>query len=1812
MSELLPTAGPLTDSPSVLPELPGINTASLDANLRTISQLERTWRLPSLPDGVKLDLAGYAGMSPDTLTSFMSGLDSDLNGDNQVTFEQELPPLSVVPSFGTFGPLSLNSYKRASSLVAQLAGDRPMDVPDLNAVQRWKMRAIELGYLERPADGVVDGKWTEDLYPVQREMMFGELNSRYRGDRAGSLPIASTNDREGVLDILHDWTSPSGLMRMAVDLDFWFDGEQIGKEFSSWGDKWRKVSTSSGPLDFTKKLIDAATGPLDDIVVPILNLGILITGIGSMFQSARIGATGARAAMLVAEAGEGMAAASTMYRAGRVSSALSRVPLAARMFPAAEDVAQLGRASWTAEKLMASRFGSVSKVGESMAAWRGLGGVIKTRRAVQTGMRLGILAQAEQTLLPSYSGFGLGDIEPVGRVSDTVLKNPYVSDAADIMFAPYNVFAPGTFTGAGRDAVGGAFKYLGQWQGRAAVGFVAGVGLEAKASAGEAGDDWYDPLVAGAAGAAALGALPGVARGADKVAKWAKIPLISKAVSKTARFGRALEWAPVGDNERLTNIFFDAMRAKMDPEEFTTFEGRVRDVGFKTAFAERIGTDETSVGGVMYYVMVSAAVDHAASLQAGATAARDSQAYWNRYFLFRNKMVAQMRTFGDAVTPEELAWAIVSKESTKWEGISSRYDKYLEWIKANPDKMAEAIAHHNDQARLTMQQLFENVDIDGLTDLSRQNMGALSRGIKGDDMRPHLVEYVSNALDSFGNWGRYQGDVTDLGSIVRSGLFQDARIKPAVSYMGTRAKVSIVDFVPEMVPDIVELPGDWGLISRHINDTLFVDSTASWDELRRAGFHINPLAAEISPTRSRFSLQRITSRSKQDLMVMHDELRRVQFAFNHLNEAKRWVDREGRPVVSGLRRAAMTPLHEATQAQLASLLTAAGFDSGSKTYKAVQEMRRVLIRAKELGYDVSDAPEMALRRFVDDLSRNDPRWLELGLPEHVYDASGRSLSGLELLKSRAEAVRQLANRTAAEVDVDDLVRKLEEAGKLDERDRLVTLVESLKQAHPDGGPGYRIVYGQEFMMPDELHQLEPFADLTERHMNAMTLGNFFGRRQPAQLAYNVQRARQRSVAREMSKVLGEEIDPSDSRVQYALEDVYRLVLDPELERNRSLMEDVYHQGFVGRAGTSIKASSQARNIQDLGLLRHRKKVVEALATVGYSDEVANAVWAGIKQGRYSEWSDLGLAAIEQKLRGSNQIIGSMKVLGSTLEGEKLLSKGGAGKVLKAVGKGALIGLPTGAIAGQATAEERDAGVGEWVTGALAGTAAGTLASLGLGAAAERINPAGWARYGYLADGIADWRDRMRFTLSPFFDLSRYTEAHLLNNIAAPRYLEDGRRVMLPMNQSPSKLRKTLMKQFGSAEGQRRFSVLMDDWASASRGKFNVEEIEQTTRMFEELGILGFNPTRWMASTFHYLREAGMDSERAYESVRDMYTYGINSRSPAELSVNFIFFPFSFSKKTVKHAAEFLTDNTMRSVLLHDAYKAYELLDQHYDLNEWAKEHMPVLEQMNRLNLFGYGLSVGRLGGINKPFLDVAFGGPSGIMNAEDRRGLVFNLFNPVGINLGMSGGVTKDQLETLVRKTLPAIGDIQYMLDDLKSQGHVLFDPSHKVRWAQSREASQQWNEYKTGIEAALTENGLTWSDLYNMPELAGVYSEYKAKRYELEQQYPGWKEVKDAAIERSAERESIAAGRRVRVESFPEEATETDKQFVYFEDLVTELKNWLADNTGSADLDNLSAEQQAKVRAVATDFVAVNPAFLPVYKDWYERYFGPIVSEVR
>lgn len=1790
----------LPESPILEPAL-DLKASALDSNLRSIRQVESSWRLPELPDEVRLDLATNQSIGSQNLASFLYGLDRDVHGENDEdlssTFDvPEIPVLSV-RSLNGFSDLELSTFQRTASMVSTLRGMKPTEVLDADAVQHWKLRAIEKGYMEAPADGVVDGSWSPELNGLRSQIAYEEYDERLRGDRFGALQIAG---KGGVLELINDWTSPTGLLRAAMDLDLVWDPGAISKEWSSWGDKWRNVGKSKNPLDFAKNLFDAMTGPIDDVVMPVINIALLASGVGAGFNTARLAATGLRSAQ---EASAAFRFAAGLYRAPAA--------VASRIFPSVDGAvaaAKMGQASMLANRLQKGG-SAASAVGRGMAAWRELPGVINAKRTVQAGMRLGVVSQAED-LLPGYQGgLSLADTG-AGEQFDKFITTGAgmgISTGFEWMFTPYRIFEPGTLVGNARAVRDAGFAFLGSTPGRALTGAVLGAGVGAIA-----GDDTETMLAGGLVGATGAAVAPDLGRAAVKLAG-ERGNTASKLVGRFGDVTKLGSWAPMSQNQRVTAVFVDAVKSKLSPDEWRTFEEGIARDGFITTFAKHIGTDEVGANQAMAYTMVSAAIDNTAAQQAKLGGTKGARA---RYWLFRNKLNAQLRTFDPTTTTkEEIVLAMTQRETVSNRGLKARFEQNM--VKYDDTALAELVALHNDQADLTLRQLLsnENMPLAGLDDVSRTNLSAGIGGQKAGAMQT----YIANALDSFGNWGPYSTGTSGLRDLVGAGIFDEVRILGAKSQFGR--KLNILDYMAENQDTVTDDMVDWaaplndaiaggadeaaevvpGLVVNEggapprpgVKETFHIgDKTlAQW---RKQGGFYNPLAREVDPTRGRFTLARKGTKTKQQYIEAADEIDAIFDVIDSWRKVSRIETSVG-----GVSLAASGQIGKMNQFEANQLVKALALKENDA--KALRRLNRL---TRSLGLDVDEAFDSTLRAYLDDVA-NDARWTdEFGQDAVMYskaDSGERvATSGRDLLKQRQKALREEANWAAADVDTEDLIAKLEAAGRTEEATRLKAMLELADSS------GYKVVYGHDFLGPDELlNRTGMFEDVNARHMNAVTLGNFFGRKHPEALALKVQRYRTMAISRELAKARGvDSLDPDDEEVRLLIQDLYEHVLDPELALNKNMTDDVRHMAWTGKRGTALHNMNQPRSLQDLGLGRNRKRVMAKLTQLGWSERDAAAAWQGLKASRFADWKDQGLYAMEAKLRGRNQILDGLRFLSGTDEGLKLQRRGALG-----VAPGAAIG----AVMAQSHSDEEDVPLSTKLAGAAIGAVGGVLAGAGVsrvaGKAADAFDFSGWARYGYVADNLAAFRDKMRFSLSPFFDLSRYTEAFTLNQIAAPAVGPDGKRIVMPLNTSPAKLRKTI--------GEAKFGQVVAELRAASGGKLDPIELDTADRWFSEIGILGFNPTNWMASTFHHLRQAGLSADESWQHVNRMYHYGTSGRSAAEMSTNFIFFPFSFQKKTLTHAAEFLGDDLMRSVLLHDTYSAYQFLDERYDLDRWAEDHLPILEKLQQLNMFAFGVSPGKLGGVNAPFVDFLVGDPTN--RDPHKRGLVFNLFNPQAV-LIPSDPDGRGQFEQLVRRSLPIINDLQHMLEDGMDQAYVL--RNGQTKRADINAGYKEWNEYKVGIEAAMQRAGVSWHDLYNDPGLQPALNDYLTKRNEIELKYPAWVESKNASIARTNELQQEA---RIRIETLmfhPEQATAGDRQFVQMERLLGNLSD---QDSGDAEpgLKQMMAERGItsvydyppseldRIRGVAVA-MAQGPdgqAFEMIWKKFYEKTFGPITT---
>ncbi len=91
-------------------------------------------------------------------------------------------------------------------------------------------------------------------------------------------------------------------------------------------------------------------------------------------------------------------------------------------------------------------------------------------------------------------------------------------------------------------------------------------------------------------------------------------------------------------------------------------------------------------------------------------------------------------------------------------------------------------------------------------------------------------------------------------------------------------------------------------------------------------------------------------------------------------------------------------------------------------------------------------------------------------------------------------------------------------------------------------------------------------------------------------------------------------------------------------------------------------------------------------------------------------------------------------------------------------------------------------------------------------------------------------------------------------------------------------------------------------------------------------------------------------------------------------MNTVFFPFSFDKTLYRNMGGYLLDHAGQRILMTQALAAYDQFNkQHPDMPgaaDWMDKHVPMLQEVQRLNAFSHGVSLGQFGGINAPMLQL--------------------------------------------------------------------------------------------------------------------------------------------------------------------------------------------------------------------------------------------------
>jgi hypothetical protein len=297
-------------------------------------------------------------------------------------------------------------------------------------------------------------------------------------------------------------------------------------------------------------------------------------------------------------------------------------------------------------------------------------------------------------------------------------------------------------------------------------------------------------------------------------------------------------------------------------------------------------------------------------------------------------------------------------------------------------------------------------------------------------------------------------------------------------------------------------------------------------------------------------------------------------------------------------------------------------------------------------------------------------------------------------------------------------------------------------------------------------------------------------------------------------------------------------------------------------------------------------------------------------------------------------------------------------------------------------------------------------------------------WGFLPDRLMSGALKLRFTLNPLFEARLFTKGQFIRGAA-----EELTPVAKPLAR---------MQELGVYDEASKLFARVEGW--------NPSTFDDAERAVLNSGLLGYNATNHAMYDYWrvYKREIaeltarGRSAEEADASAlaylrghgRKLWSYG--ARSPLEKSVNFLFFPFSFEKKLVGLAADYLTAQPVRTLLAHHAMKmvdAAENMDpkQKDKLSSVLKKYAPLYHQLDKMNAFAHGISFGEFGlnpfgAVYKPLAD-SLGVPIEVV-----RGALM----PSGV--GPDDGA---EFNKVIKRLIPGIAATQSILSDATEQARI-------------------------------------------------------------------------------------------------------------------------------------------------------------------------------
>lgn len=517
---------------------------------------------------------------------------------------------------------------------------------------------------------------------------------------------------------------------------------------------------------------------------------------------------------------------------------------------------------------------------------------------------------------------------------------------------------------------------------------------------------------------------------------------------------------------------------------------------------------------------------------------------------------------------------------------------------------------------------------------------------------------------------------------------------------------------------------------------------------------------------------------------------------------------------------------------------------------------------------------------------------------------------------------------------------------------------------------------------------------------------------------------------------------------------------------------------------------------------------------GFNDDVAREVYAALKRGAaFGGEAKLGAPIAVARSLGHALRISGLPGFADFIRTARVPV---TSRMMAAL-SGAAVGAAAGAVAGDEP--------GDILKGALGGAALG----VGFRSIAKRT-------YGYLPDYLARINTALRYTFSFTFDAGRYTEQNLIAaaQLGLPPILAPKRYIASRAWRSPY-----------SAElvrGEEAWRHASQFWDEINGTAFFVH-IDDTDRRLFQAGMLGFSPRNFEAAQAFMLYQRGWSKEKIREAISKLGRYGLG-RTAFEKSANFIFFPFSFSKKLLTSLGDFMLQAPARNLLLYEGLRRYHESSLDERLKDLVNDHLPLLEKLWQVNNLAFGLSPGRffleglddhrtaVGKVAQVLASVFI--PSGaatpLAQAAGGAGdLLVHAFIPVvitGESIDRAGGV--DGLDDILRRYIPMIREIDdYFVrgEGGKVVGGVVGEqiaaatsPGFRAPYAQLTGYLDEVRSFKADLQPLALALGYSSVDGFLASDIgAPMQARYEQLKEELRARYPsGWRlvtNIEDTAL---------------------------------------------------------------------------------------------------